>query len=409
MRIGHIEKFMTPDGSVAGGVGAYVRTLSNAMRDRGHEVFAFGCVDATGPAELPRYRDFNATRHPLAMVHLMHNADAAARLDAWLRRCPVDVAHLHNIYHHLTPAILPVLARHGVGMVMTCHDFRQCGSERLFWRWPVPTLDLAGIEDHYAATARRHCAGLGGALLGVRSLVDRMLRRYDRWVDLYLCPSRTMARAVHARGVRWRKIRLVRNPVPVLHVRDEPPRSNVVLSVGRLAVEKSPELLLPLARALSGAKVQVAGDGPMREPLGVAATRERVWNLELLGHLSEGALAEAYRRASVVVLSSRCTENSPGTLLEAMAVGCCVVAPDQQAIREWVSEGKTGRLYPTGDVGALIATVRELLADRRQRWHLGQAAARRLAAMHVRDEIMDQVQQAYVHARQIARCRCESQ
>jgi glycosyltransferase involved in cell wall biosynthesis len=208
--------------------------------------------------------------------------------------------------------------------------------------------------------------------------------------------------------VAEKRIVRVRNPVARIEPAQCPPRSDVLLYVGRLAVEKSPELLLPLARRLPGAKVQVAGEGPMREPLGVAATRGRIWNLELLGHLGPEELSRAYARASAVVLTSRCTENSPAVLLEAMAAGQCVIAPDQPAIREWITDGETGRLYPTGDVDAFVAAAREALADRRQRTRLGQAAAERIAAMHDTQAIVETTEAAYEAARQIARRRCES-
>ncbi|MBS3821188.1 MAG: glycosyltransferase [Planctomycetes bacterium] len=409
MRILHIEKFLDGDGAAAGGVGQYVRALGEAMEARGHQTFAFGCVtDAAMPA-MPQLRDFNSAASPLAFVHMLHNDEAAGKLDACLRRQPVDVAHLHNIYHHLTPSILPVLARHGVGIVMTCHDLRQAGRERAFWRWPVERLNLDGIDDHYAAAARRHCTGPGGAALAGRGAIERLLRRYHRWVGVWVCPTQMAWDALCETGVPRSRLRLVRNPVRRPATSNTPRRSNVLLYAGRLAVEKSPELLLPLAARLAGATVRVAGDGPMREPLGVAATRRRVWNLELLGHVGCDRMADLYGEAAAVVVTSRCTENSPAAMLDAMAAGRCVIAPDQRGLREWIDDGETGRLYPTGNVDALVAVAKDLLADRRQRQRLGAAAAPRIERMHPPDGIEQAVIEAYEAAMQIARRRCESQ
>ena len=57
-------------------------------------------------------------------VNLIWNREAARKLDALIRETRPDVAHLHNIYHHLSPSILPVLRRHGIPVVMTLHDLR---------------------------------------------------------------------------------------------------------------------------------------------------------------------------------------------------------------------------------------------------------------------------------------------
>jgi glycosyltransferase involved in cell wall biosynthesis len=147
----------------------------------------------------------------------------------------------------------------------------------------------------------------------------------------------------------------------------------------------------------------------MREPLGLAATRRSLSNLVLLGHVGPEQIAELYAEASAVVLTSRCTENSPASMLEAMAAGRCVIAPHQAGIREWIDDGETGRLYPTGHVEALVSVAKQVLADRRRRTRLGEAAKRRIAAMHPLGGIVDDVELAYDEAREIARRRCASQ
>ena len=34
------------------------------------------------------------------------------------------IAHVHNIYHHLSPSILPLLKERGIPVVMTLHDLK---------------------------------------------------------------------------------------------------------------------------------------------------------------------------------------------------------------------------------------------------------------------------------------------
>jgi phosphatidylinositol alpha 1,6-mannosyltransferase len=49
-------------------------------------------------------------------------------------------------------------------------------------------------------------------------------------------------------------------------------------------------------------------------------------------------------------------------LVEALAAGRPVVAPDAAGPREIVTEG-AGRLYPPGDAAAAVAAIRAVLAD----------------------------------------------
>jgi glycosyltransferase involved in cell wall biosynthesis len=66
------------------------------------------------------------------------------------------------------------------------------------------------------------------------------------------------------------------------------------------------------------------------------------------------------------------------SLLEAMSVGCAIVASDTAPLREAISEGSTGRLVDFFDPAALADTVAALCADAPQRQRLG-AAAREFA------------------------------
>ena len=57
-----------------------------------------------------------------------------------------------------------------------------------------------------------------------------------------------------------------------------------------------------------------------------------------------------------------------------MRSGRAVVVTDLPALAEIVDDGKTGRLYPVGDVNALVEVVEELLGNEEIREQLGQNA-----------------------------------
>ena len=62
------------------------------------------------------------------------------------------------------------------------------------------------------------------------------------------------------------------------------------------------------------------------------------------------------------------------SLLEAMSVGCAIVASDTAPLREAIVDGSTGRLVSFFDAAALADTVAELCADAPARQQLGAAA-----------------------------------
>lgn len=399
MRILHIDKFLHASDAAGGGVGRYVHTISEELRRRGHAVDEFGCADAAGPANRPAYVDFTESAGPRRFIKLLHNPSAAALLKKHLRDHPADVAHLHNIYHHLTASILPVLADQGLRVVMTVHDYRQIGLETLFWRWGMGDPN-GGREDEFLREARQHCAGLGGLALRLRGIIERTFRWYARRVNVFLCPTKFLCEQVRRVGVSPHKI--VHSPIPVEIAEAPPPSADdgrTLLFAGRLGAEKSPGLMLDVAKRLPGARVVLAGDGPMRESLLERCRRETLNNVEFLGQVSRDEMAQWYARASAVIVTSRCMENSPLAMLEAMAAGRCVVAPDQPSLREWIADGQTGRLYPTGDAEKLVRVVRELLENEPKRRDLGRAARTRVQPTHNLAAAVDIIEQAYEGAK----------
>jgi len=396
VRILHIEKFHR----ATGGVGRYMRLLTARQRRR-NDVLRFGCAGPDGPANMPEFHDFTTSRKASDLVRMIHNDAAAAKLEAYLRRHGVDVAHLHNIYHHLTPSILPVLARRRIGIVMTVHDYRLLCPTRHQRRPDGLCSRCAGNRFHHAASPR--CAGVPGAALALESLIQRFWRRYFRWVDFFICPTVYMRALLRQCGAPAGKVVVVRNPIELPGASSEADRADeMFLFAGRLSREKGPALMLDLAEAMPSAEVVIAGEGPLMQMLRRQVRVRGLDNVTLPGHVCGDRMDRLFARATAVLVTSDCMENSPQTMLEAMASGACVIVPDQPPLREWVRDGITGRLFATGDADSLVRTAREVLEDPAGRKRMALAGRELAARRHRCDEIVRQVEALYEEA--IRRC-----
>lgn len=133
--------------------------------------------------------------------------------------------------------------------------------------------------------------------------------------------------------------------------------------VGRLAPEKdhiTALRALALLRRSDDVRLLVIGGGPLLQQLEAAAFNLGVQDaVRFLGRLDN---PYAYmRKADALVLSSQ-TEGLPGVLIQAMAVGCPVVATDcQSGPAEILESGKWGPLVPVGDQQALATAIRSVL------------------------------------------------
>jgi glycosyltransferase involved in cell wall biosynthesis len=134
-----------------------------------------------------------------------------------------------------------------------------------------------------------------------------------------------------------------------------------ILAVGRLHPVKDHAFLIEACRRLTDQGVdflcRIAGDGPERGRLS-ELIRDLNLNshVELLGELSRAELPAAYSWSDVVVLTSK-SEGIPLTLMEAMAMGKLVLAPNITGIPELVINGKTGFLYHAGSMEDFIAQL----------------------------------------------------
>jgi glycosyltransferase involved in cell wall biosynthesis len=157
------------------------------------------------------------------------------------------------------------------------------------------------------------------------------------------------------------------------------PDAPVIGILAALRPEKNHELFLAGAQrvlaALPNAKFIVIGDGPKRPELeSLAATLGIASAVHFVGTRSD--VPDLLAACDLVSLTSH-NEAAPVSILEALSVGCPVLASNVGSVRETVIEGETGRLFPTGDLDAYATAAIELLRDKPLRARLG-AAGRRL-------------------------------
>lgn len=141
--------------------------------------------------------------------------------------------------------------------------------------------------------------------------------------------------------------------------RELTPQGPVFLNVGRCIPPKAQAVLVEamaeVKDEVSGAKLIIAGDGPLFGTLrSQVVDRGLSDSVYLVGHASP--IEPYYAMADVFVSPSR-MEGLPVTLLEAMAAKLPIVASDIPGVSEVVVDGMTGRLVPPDDPRQLASAM----------------------------------------------------
>ena len=232
---------------------------------------------------------------------------------------------------------------------------------RLARRLGVPAITMVGGSDILLL-------GRGGQR---RRAIQKTLLQSDAVIGV----SDDIAHQVVGYGVPEERVHVVRRGIDrdLFHPGDKstaraklglPQNAHILVGVGRLVPVKDwPNLIEACALLNSGGTpihCYLLGDGELRGPLEQQIARHGLQDrIVLQGSQSQTALADWYRAADLVVLSS-VSEGIPNVLLEAISSGAPFVATRVGGIPE-IADSALHRLVPVGQPAAMAAAIRERL------------------------------------------------
>lgn len=326
-----------------------------------------------------------------AAINLVCNKEAVNRLSSLIEIEKPDVAHLHNIYHQMTPSIINVLKKSGVKVALTLHDYKIiCPVYSMINRNSI--CNKCEGKVFWKATANR-CQEeslFKSFLLSAEGYWHKWAKSYDQ-IDMFLAPSQFMADIVGKYRVKPNKIRLLHNGIDVNLYDYSGEDNDYAVYFGRLSKEKGIEALLRVHHNLSNKfPLKIIGTGPLMEEL-----KGKYRGVEFTGYKTGDELRELVRRASFVVVPSECYENCSMSVLEAMAYGKPIIGSRIGGIPEQIEDGKTGFLFEMGNVEELAEKMTLFAESAELRKEMGKAARKKLVKEYSLDDHCTKVIEIY--------------
>jgi glycosyltransferase involved in cell wall biosynthesis len=290
---------------------------------------------------------------------VIYSLEAQKKLKLLIEDFAPKLAHLHCIYHHLSPSILPVLKSHGIKTVMTAHDLKiACPAYKM--------LNEEGIcekcKDGTVLNVVKHKCVRGSpsasAIVALESGLQRFMETYKRNLDKVVAPSRFFLEKFVEWG--WSRDQLVYIPnysdISRFDAHFEP--GNYFLYFGRLAPEKGVATLIKAATK-AGTPLKIAGTGPIENEL-KALAEDLNAEVDFLGYQTGKALEDLVKYARAVVLPSEWYENAPMSVLESYGMGTPVIGANIGGIPEMVLHGESGWTFTSQDVEELADVLQKV-------------------------------------------------
>lgn len=360
-----------------GGEDAVVRAEAELLRLAGHEVVVHHVQNPAGLFE---------TITPV--VRAAWNADAARTVRRLAHQVRPDVAHVHNTWFALSPAIFPALQQASVPTVLTLHNYRLLCVNGLLFRDGRPCMDCVGSHPWHGVRHRCYRSSVSASAVVAGTIaVHRARGTWQHDVDAFVALTEAARQVFLSGGLPADRIRVKPNFVTDPGPRSQmPSRSRTVLYVGRLAPGKGVDILLPAWGEAAPADLElvIVGDGPLRRGLQLTAPP----GVRFLGRLEPPEVRRMMLGARALIFPSVWQETFGLVLIEALACGLPLLASDLGGPREIL--GGAALFAPPGDVPALAAALSFLRDDAmlddlsvtgRERYEAGYTAPRNLALL----------------------------
>lgn len=365
MKILEINKFYY----LKGGSERYLFGLSKILKRKGHDVVVFSMKeDSNLPSKYEKYFIDKVDLNKFSIKNIFkffYNYDAIKKLKKIIQDEKPDIAHLHNIAHQFSPAIISVLKKNNIPVVQALHDYKLiCPNAILFSKNKVCEKCRGGKYYNCLANKCMKDSWLKSFLgMAEAYLHNSVLKSYQN-VDMFIAPSKYMKDKCVSFGIPEEKIKVIYN---FLDFKDFDKSEiaeleNYILFYGRLSGEKGIETVLMAMKNLkSDINFKIVGSGPdykkLADKISALDLSKRV---EMLGPKYGDELDVIIRKAKAVVIPSLWPENMPYCLLESMASAKVAIVAKSGGMPELIRDRENGFIFEPGNYKKLANIIDNL-------------------------------------------------
>lgn len=279
-----------------------------------------------------------------------------------VQRQKPDIAHIHNIFFVISPAVYCALSDSNVPIIQSIHNYRLfCLNGILYRKGAI--CEKCSVDNFLPAILNKCWKNSSILTFFLARVLAACYKKntFQEKVDAYVVPVEFCKNKLLRAGFPKDKIFLK----PYFTEISEGPRTcfkDYALFLGRLADYKGLGIVLKAYKTLNNYNLKIIGDGPLIEEAKRAEAKSK--NVEVLGRLPYEKVREYLKNAAFLIFPSGCYEVLPMVILEAFACGTPVLARDIGGIRETVKDGENSSLFVYNDIDDLARKIKFLFENR---------------------------------------------
>lgn len=388
----------------SGGDWTYVNSMFNLYTGKGHKVIPFSCKDDRNIySEYSVYFFDKFNTDSKNLLNLRRNIiSAGKKLENLIKSERIDVAHLNNLNHYVTPEFLRILSKHRIPVVITVHDYKFICSLTTFFRNGKVCEQCSGGK--FIRCAINKCKGgkiLPSLLSSIQNYYYNISKIYDR-IDYYICPSEFIRQIFIKNGYDGNKF------VTIYHFYEKEIINNVnkltkaqskqkryITYLGRVEENKGVRTLVNAVAELPEVNLTVIGYGNLLKEMKEFCENNKIHNIEFAGNRDRKDALDIVMQSEFLVVPSIWYEVFGYTAIEGMLLGKPVIASDSGALPELINNGKNGFIFKSGSVPELKEKIMSLYNDDGKINALGNYALEHALKITDRDSYYEKIEDVF--------------
>ncbi|MCD4694374.1 glycosyltransferase family 4 protein [bacterium] len=337
--------------------------VSNLLKEQGHEVFYLSTINPKNKEigshkyfvkDYDLSKKYSLLKKIQIFFRIIHNFEAKKMAQKIIKEKKIDIVHLHNIYHHLSPVVIKVFKKNNIPLVASLHDYKMiCPNYKMFNRGKVCTKCIKG---NYLNCLKDKCIDdsyVKSLVLIIEAFINKKI--YKK-IDLFICPSKRQKEFFIKAGVDRKKLTVLPHFFETNNFNNsnEYQERDYLLYYGRLSREKGVDILIKALADIPNEKLLIVGEGEDK-----ARLKRLVFDLGLGNRVefnpwaSGDSLTRTIKEAKAVVFPFIWEEVFGYTLLESLFLNKLIIASNIGAVPEIIDNGNNGILFNIGDINDL--------------------------------------------------------